>query len=382
MYNRLIGSTLAQSSRSILLLGPRQVGKSTLIRTLKPDLEIDLANESEYFLFQMELNELVRRVESTRAGTIFVDEIQRIPRLTNTIQHLIDHHPRLKFYLTGSSARKLRRGKANLLPGRIFSFHMSALCLKEIGPDWNEEQAMRFGCLPGVLTLPKIEEKKLLLQTYSNYYLKEEIMAEALVRQIDGFLRFLYVAAMNAGHYLDISKMAKRSRIPRQSAVRHIEILEDTLIAARCKNDPDLDEEAVDLIQHPRLYFFDLGVLNALRGSFEVGREREGFLFEHLIYSQIVNSALASGMEFSMHNFRTRGGMEVDFIVKVAGTKFAIECKAADCISDGDLRALRHIDKYYKKIEKIVIYRGRHPQKEDNIWILPLPDALRAMGLH
>lgn len=381
MYNRLLSDQIFKKSKSLLILGPRQVGKSTLIQQLKPDLSVNLANEKEYFIFQTELSELERRISASNAKTIFVDEIQRIPRLTNTIQSLIDENPRLKFYLTGSSARKLRKGKANLLPGRVLNFFLAPLAAEELQDDWNEDSAMIYGSLPGIVNLQNPKDKKELLRSYSSTYLKEEILAEALVRQVDGFVRFLSASAQDAGLYLDFSKISKKAKIPRQSAIRHFEILEDTLIARKVENDPDLSLEQVDLVKHPRFYFFDLGVLNALRGNFSLNQERVGFLFEHMIFNQIVNSATGRNIDFQVSNFRTRGGLEVDFILKLEGKKFAIECKASELVTSSEVGTIQKIDQYYKKIEKIIIYRGKRELKDGNVWILPFSRARAVLGL-
>jgi predicted AAA+ superfamily ATPase len=381
MYNRLLSDRIVKKSKSLLILGPRQVGKSTLIQQLKPDLSVNLANEKEYFIFQTELSELERRISASNAKTIFIDEIQRIPRLTNTIQSLIDENPRLKFYLTGSSARKLRKGKANLLPGRVLNFFLAPLATEELQDDWNEDSAMIYGSLPGIVNLQNPKDKKELLRSYSSTYLKEEILAEALVRQVDGFVRFLSASAQDAGLYLDFSKISKKAKIPRQSAIRHFEILEDTLIARKVENDPDLSLEQVDLVKHPRFYFFDLGVLNALRGNFSLNQERVDFLFEHMIFNQIVNSATGRNLDFQVSNFRTRGGLEVDFILKLEGKKFAIECKASELVTSSEVGTIQKIDQYYKKIEKIIIYRGKRELKDGNVWILPFSKARAVLGL-
>lgn len=381
MYSRLIFKQLEKKNKSFLILGPRQVGKSTLINQLSPDLKINLANESEYFTFQTELSELERRIEATNPKTVFIDEIQRIPRLTNTIQTLIDDNPKLKFFLTGASARKLRKGKANILPGRIITYYMSPLTMAELGSDWNENDALLFGSMPGVINFDNEQDKKELLRSYTSTYLKEEIMAEALVRQVDGFVRFLNAAAYEAGRYLDYSKLAKKAKVARQSVVRHFEILEDTLIAHKVENDPDLDEEKVDLVKHPRFYFFDLGILNALRSNFSLNEERIGFLFEHMVYNQIVNSANGKHLDYKIHNFRTRGGLEVDFILNLEGHKFAIECKTAKSIYSGDLSSLEKIKSYYPKAARILIYRGQKELKDDGIWILPFKKAMAVLGL-
>jgi len=378
MYNRLISNELRSCKKSILLLGPRQVGKSTLIESLNPDLRINLANESEYFSFQSNLNELERRIGASAPRTVFIDEIQRIPRLTNTIQDLVDHNKQLKFYLTGSSARKLKRGRANLLPGRLISFSLAPLSFLELGSDFDIEHAMSFGFLPEVQTLQSIKEKKQLLMSYANQYLKEEILAEALVRSVDGFVRFLREAAVDSGKFLDFSKIARKSKIPRQSGVRHFEILVDTMIAHRSENDPDFD--SIDLVRHPKFFFFDLGVLNAILGSFQVSKDREGLLFEHFIFNQLFNTGTALNLDFEIYNFRTRGGLEIDFMLKRDNKRFAIECKSSDSVSSSELNSLRSLDQYKIKCEKLVIYRGKRELKDDKIWILPIAKAFEVMG--
>jgi predicted AAA+ superfamily ATPase len=379
MYSRILSKKIAKSSKSILLLGPRQVGKSTLINSLNPDLSINLANEEEYFLFQSDSNELSSRIEALKPKSVFIDEIQRIPRLTNTIQTIIDEKPNIKFYLSGSSARKLRRGKANLLPGRIFSYELPPLCIQELSKDWHDISGMRFGFLPGVLNLNQESEKKKLLQSYANTYLKEEILAESLVRGIDGFVRFLREAAIASGCFLDISKLAKKAKVPRQSVVRHFEVLEDTLIVRKVGNDPDLDEDIVDLIKHPKFFFFDIGVVNALRGSFDISGDRIGGLWEHIVFNQLVNSAQSNDIEMQIYNFRTRGGLEVDFILSLGSKKYAIECKATTNPDDSDYKNLLAINKYYQKIEKILIYRGKHEKKRNGVWTLPLDKTLNLL---
>lgn len=381
MYNRILSTKLGKSSKSILLLGPRQTGKSTLLNSLNPDLTINLAQEEEYFIFQSNLSELENRVEAQNPKTIFIGEIQRIPRLTNSIQVILDNNKNIKFYMSGSSARKLRKGRANLLPGRIFTYHLAPLCLSELKKDWNDLNSMKYGFLPGVVTLSDDREKKKILQSYANTYLKEEILAESLVRGVDGFVRFLREAACISGGFLDYSKLSKKSKIPRQSTVRHFEILVDTLIAKKLQNDPDLDENHCDLVKHPRFFFFDIGVVNALRGSFDTPLDRVGPLWEHVVFNQLQNSIQSYDSDWQIYNFRTRGGLEIDFILSMSSQKVAIECKAATHIDKSDYRNLFEIQRYYPKIKRIVIYRGKNEKKDQGIWILPLPKALKILGL-
>lgn len=384
MITRLLAPKLKQAGKSILLLGPRQVGKSTLIQTLEPDLTINLADEEVFLQFQIDPGLLRRRTEAlssrARIRTVFVDEVQRIPQITNTVQALLDRDKSLKFYLSGSSARKLKRGGANLLPGRILSFKLGPVTASELNYILNDELLLKYGSLPEIVTLKDQHVREKLLSTYAATYVKEEIQAEALVRSLPGFLRFLDVAAQSSGNYVDLSKMAKWARIPRQSAARHFEILEDTLIAYRLEKDPGLEEES--LVKHPRFYFFDVGVLNALQGSFALSSDRVGRLFEHLFVSQLFASFFARAIDPQVYNFRTRGGLEVDFIIKIRGKVFAVEVKASRTVSDPDIAPLRQIERYYgKRIERFVAYRGSEEQKDGKIWILPWTKVLREMGL-
>lgn len=381
MYNRLLFSPIQKSPKSVLLLGPRQVGKSTLIQELNPDLSINFSNEGEFFDFQSNPVELQQRLESSRARTIFIDEVQRIPRVLNSVQDILDQNSRLKFYLTGSSARKLRRSRANLLPGRVFTYQMAPLSLLELNQDWSNSFALKFGSLPGIYGLKNDLEIKKLLRSYSNVYLKEEIMAESLVRGVDGFVRFLREAATFSGSFLDYSKLAQRAKVPRQSVVRHFEILEDTLLVKKTESDPDMLERDIDLVKHPKFFFFDLGVVNALRGSFEISTDRIGFQWEHLVFNQMINTGVALDLDFDIFNFRTRGGLEVDFIFSMEGKKTAIECKSSAQVLSQDLGNLREISKYYSKINKIVLYPGKVEKKESDVWILPLRKGLEVLGL-
>jgi predicted AAA+ superfamily ATPase len=312
--------------------------------------------------------------------TVFIDEIQRIPRLTNTLQVIMDSDPKLKFYLSGSSARKLRKGKANLLPGRLFTYYLAPLSVSEMNKDWNEDKAMQFGTLPGVCNLTKESEKKKLLQSYANTYLKEEILSESLVRGVDGFVRFLREAAIHSGSFLDYSKLSKKSKVPRQSVVRHFEILEDTLIARKVECDPFIDSDQVDLVKHPKYFFFDLGVVNALRGGFEITADKIGAAWEHLVFNQIVNSAQAFDLDYQIYNFRTRGGLEIDFVVRFENQIFAIECKSSTTVDSSDIKNLLAAEKFYPQSKKIVIYRGKHEKKQSGVWMLPLPKALEVLG--
>jgi len=197
LFSRLVAGAIANSQKSVLLLGPRQTGKSTLMRALKPDLEIDLAHEAVFLEFAQNPRALEERMAAVKSKTVFIDEVQRLPSLLNTMQSIIDRgaakSPR--FLLTGSSARKLRRGRANLMPGRIHTFDLGPLCAAECDYKLDVQSALATGTLPGIYSEANPNERKKTLRSYAATYLKEEIQAEALTRNIEGFARVLPVVA-------------------------------------------------------------------------------------------------------------------------------------------------------------------------------------------
>ena len=226
-------------------------------------------DEKTYLDIKSNPSELVERIRSEQPKLVLVDEIQRHPPLLNTIQVLLDskeYKNKLKFLLSGSSARKLKRGEANLLPGRLFAYELGPLCAAELDYKFNIQRVLQFGLLPEAYLSDDAEVTKKLLSTYSGVYLKEEIQAEALTRNIEGFSRFLLAAAKSAGQILDYSKIAKQAKIERKACSRFHEILKDTLIAYRIVV---FNETDANISKRPKYYFFDTGVLNGLLENFK-----------------------------------------------------------------------------------------------------------------
>ncbi len=380
MISRLINKKILNSSKSILLLGPRQTGKSTLLNSMKPDLMVNLAMESEFLRYSTNIDLLESLIESEKPRLVFIDEIQRIPSMLNSIQAIIDQAKNkkpIKFLLSGSSARKLRRGHANLLPGRIFTYNLGGLCAKELDYKMDLNKALRVGCLPEPYFEKNVEIGRKLLESYSSTYLKEEIQAEALSRNIQGFARFLALMANVSGTILDYSKISSKAKVSRTSCVRFVEILEDTLVAQKVcvfEGAPD-----ADTIKHSKIYFFDVGVLNGLLNNYEASPDRIGNLFEHFIFSQIRNTAMALDLPFEIFFFRTRNGVEVDFIVKLRNKIFAIEVKIGD-ISNSDLTGLRAFRNYYPKVHKCIAVSTKEKSRiVDNILIMDWARMLKVL---
>ena len=259
MIARTLGPILAASKKSFLLLGPRQTGKSTLVSSLNPDVEINLAHEPTFLEFLRNPSELEQRLRLYRDHiSVFIDEVQRLPSLLNTVQFLLDQpKSRFKFYLTGSSARKLRRGQANLLPGRIHTYTLGPLSCGELGYALDVRQALSFGTLPGIWVEEDNKTREKTLRSYAATYLKEEVQAESLARNLEGFARFLNIVGGWAGQYLDLAKIATAAYIARQTAVRYFEVLEDCLLVRRV--DAFAKSLTRRLVQHPKFFFFDVG---------------------------------------------------------------------------------------------------------------------------
>jgi len=381
MIQRTLEKLLRGSGKSLLLLGPRQTGKSTLVASLKPDLTINLAHEPTFLEFARNPEELEQRLGATRnLRTVFLDEIQRLPSLLNTIQSILDRGGGPRFYLTGSSARKLRRGHANLLPGRVHTYSLGPLVSGELDRELDTRAALSTGTLPGIYVDPDGSSRVKTLSSYCATYLKEEIQAEALARNIEGFSRFLHVAAACAGSFLDLSKLASEAGIARQSAVRFFEILEDTLIVRRAE--AFAKSERRRLVQHPRFFFFDTGVLNGVMGNFEPSPDRIGVLMEHLVFNQIVHTASSLDQDIRVSSFRTEHGAEVDFIVETRKDTWAVEVKASKSIGRHDLRGLKRFREFHgKKCGAVVLYLGTVEKRIEGIEILPWQVGLARMGL-
>lgn len=382
MIPRMIQVPMQKTKKSILILGPRQTGKSTLANALNPQLKINLARESEFLQFAGNPDELEQRIRRSKPKLVMIDEVQRLPGLLNTIQAIVDEKKTdIRFLLTGSSARKLRRGAANLLPGRVILFEMTPLVAAELNYQIDTERVLKFGSLPGIFTEEDDSECANILKSYSATYLKEEIQAEALTRNIEGFARFLKVVGACATTFLDISKLASEAQVPRQTAVRFFEILEDTLIVERCP--PYAQDERKRLVQHPRFFFFDIGVLNGLLGGFHIIDHFKGRAFEHLVFNQISHSLKAMRKEGRISTFRTSGGAEVDFILEMDGKIYAIEVKASKQVSRSDLSGLRSFSDFVKnkKVTPLVFYEGLQAKAVEGVPVLPWLEGLQEIGL-
>lgn len=369
-----------KNKKSVLLLGPRQTGKSTLSKDLKPDLSFNLANEGVFLDFAKDPRYLESEIKLKlrNKGLVFIDEVQRLPKLMNTLQDLIDNNKDLRFLLTGSSARKLKRDHANLLPGRLHTYNLGPIISSEMNYEMKTDQILSMGALPGVITDEDRTNAKKTLKSYATTYLHEEIKAEALTKNLDGFTRFLFSIAADSTKFLDLSKVSKNIGVPRQTVQRFFEILEDTLIVQRCE--AFAKSEKRRLVQHPRFFIFDNGVLNALLGSFSLSVDRRGLLFENLFFTQLKTSLAASNLDYRLSTYRTDNGAEVDFVLEIEDRIFALELKSG-AFGKKDLNGFKSFQDFMgkRKIENYVLTPEGPHRLIDDIEVLSWQDFLKIL---
>ena len=370
--------------RSFFLFGPRQTGKSTLIRsTLGEDSwAVDLL-ETDTFLRYLRAPELFRReaeqkIAGGRAKTIFVDEIQRLPVLLDEIHLLLERH-KCRFILSGSSARKLRRGGTNLLAGRAAERRLFPFVYAEVSEGFDLEEALRFGTLPPIHGRP-VEEKIDTLAAYANTYLREEIQQEGLVRNLGGFARFLDVAAAQCGELVNFSAIARECALPTRTVQAYYEILDDTLVAYRLE--PWVKSVRKRLVAHSKFYLFDTGVTNALnrRLASPPDRATRGRLFQQLMILETQRMVWYLKSEAQLHFWRTNTGAEVDLLVDKRGQpSAAYEIKSGRRIVGADLTGLRSFREEHPKVPCGVICDAPEEYEIDGVQVLPWREYLERL---
>ncbi|MCG3205682.1 MAG: hypothetical protein KCHDKBKB_02404 [Elusimicrobia bacterium] len=364
MISRILSQRLKSSKKSVLLLGPRQVGKSTVCRALNPKRIINLADESIFLSYSKDAAKLLRELRADREpGLIVIDEIQRVPALLNSVQAFLDEGGLSRFILTGSSARKLKRGGANLLPGRIILEHLDPLNIWELKEEFELEKILLQGSLPGIYTDPT--EGLQVLNTYAQVYIREEIQAESLTKNIGAYARFLDAAAEASGDWLNYSKFSSDAELSKTSVRRFFDILTETLIAFRLPAfEPRQSHRRIS--QRDRYIFFDIGVRNAILGLAGqiLPNIEKGKLFEQWFILQCFSYAHSFGNQWKFSSFRTDTGLEVDLIIDTGPHLIAAECKYSRNVSETDLRGLRAFSELaHKPVKKYLICLADQPQK-------------------
>jgi predicted AAA+ superfamily ATPase len=330
---------------------------------------------SDQFLKYSRQPELFRReclykIQNEGLSLVLLDEIQRIPQLLNEVHHLIET-TKCRFILTGSSARKLRSGGVNLLAGRAVRRELFPFVYREIAGSMQLDEALRFGTLPGIYGRAQ-DEMADMLRTYAGTYLKEEVLAEGLVRNLGAFSRFLDVAAAQAGEQVSFSSIARECQVPVATVRNHYEILEDTRLGFRLE--PWRQSVRRRLVAQPKFYFFDLGVLNGLLSQLTCSPDpvREGRLFEQFIVLETFRMRHYLQSESSLFFWRTNHGAEVDLVVEKHGRLTAgIEIKATAHVGGRHLTGLRSLADEYPGLPLLVVARVEHPYRLGQVEVLP-----------
>src|SRR5262245_9106171 len=364
-------------AQSFFLFGPRGTGKSTWLRHQFPEaLVVDLLQPDVY----RERSARPRRLRTVvlrapHCDTVVVDEVQRVPELLNVVHALIEQPVPQRFVLTGSSARKLRRGGVDLLAGRALHYSMHPFMAAEF-PRSQLTTALHHGLLPLVVASPQPDE---VLRAYATLYLQEEVQFEGWARNIGGFARFLETVSFSHAAVLNISNVARECQIERKTVAGYLEVLEDLLLAFRLPVFTRRAQRQTSV--HPKLYLFDAGVYRSLRprGPLDRAEEIDGCAFEGLVAQHLRAWIAYARRDCTLYFWHTRSGVEVDFIVYGAGGFWALEVKNTARVRSQDLRALQSFRADYPECEPIFLYRGAERLRIDGIWCVPSEEFLRQM---
>ncbi len=384
---------LAKTKRSVFLFGPRGVGKSTLIQHEYPEtkktLWINLLVPEEEDRFNRSPSLLKEMVAEKKPSLVVIDEIQKTPRLLDVVHDLIESRG-TRFILTGSSARKLKRGAANLLAGRASSYHLDALTSFELGDKFKLEDALELGLLPYLYFPSKTSSKNALtradkisfLQSYARTYLKEEIQLEQIVRKIDPFRNFLEVSAQMNGKIIEYSNIARDVRVDEKTVAEYFSILEDTLVGFLLH--PYHRSVRKKQGTRPKFYWFDTGVKRALERTLDVPLKPQtsafGEAFEHFVILEIKKIANIISPDIRLSFIRTSDGtQEIDLIIERPGKPLVlIEIKSSTAIIDEkSVNKLKRFEKDFDKAELYILSRDKKERRVNGVRIIPWDKGIR-----
>jgi predicted AAA+ superfamily ATPase len=374
--------TLARG-KSILLLGARQTGKTTFVRhELKPDVEISFVRQQDRLRYEKNLNLLEQEIVSlaqrhSKKPLVFIDEIQKIPRLMDSVQYLIDKDI-AQFILSGSSARKLKHGKEiNLLPGRVVCYNFAPLSYLEIPNEFLKlEQLLVFGSLPHIITEQDEQNREVDLASYVTTYLEDEIRAEAAVRNIGHFAQFLQLAAGESGEKCNMSRLSQDIGVAVSTISNYFEILDDCLIAYRIEPISDTTTKR-RLIKSAQYLFFDLGIRRVCANDgVKLPSRLLGKLFEQYIGLQLLTFRDLYNSLIKIRYWHDSAGPEIDYVLEIAGKYIPIEVKWSEAPNARDYKYLeRFLVEYDNADEGYIICRtpNRYSISSGNKIITVLP---------
>lgn len=379
---------ILKRGKSVLLLGPRQTGKTTLINDYDADFKITLLIAKTRRQYEADPDRLIREVEAIgkkngKIPLIIIDEVQKVPALMDGVQYLIDNGLG-QFILTGSSARKLRHNRnINLLPGRVIQLRLDPLTFDELSHNLAPiEHFLSFGSLPAIYLESDDSIREEELDSYVGLYLEEEVRTEALVRDIGAFENFLRLASIESGNIVNFDKISKDIGVARTTIAGYYQILEDCLIAERIE--PYLEAKTRRrLTKAPKYLFFDLGLRRlAAKEQKDLPEKYLGALFKQLIGLELIRWSRLQEKRIAMHFWRDATGPEVDWILSCHQSLLPIEVKWTNTPSKADAKHLQLFLKEYANAKKgYVVCQVERPQMlADNIEAIPWQDLIDRLG--
>jgi predicted AAA+ superfamily ATPase len=368
---------LSPPKQSFFLFGPRGTGKSTWLRQALPDtVVVDLLQPDVARELAARPERLRDIVHGARSGaTVVIDEVQRVPDLLHVVHAVLESRERRRFVLTGSSARKLRRGGVNLLAGRavVRTLHPFMAC--ELGR-FDLDAALRRGLVPLVVAAEHPDD---VLRAYASLYLNEEVRLEGWARDVGAFARFLEAISYSHGAVLNVANVARECEVERKTVASYVEVLEDLLLSFRVPVFTRRAKRATTV--HAKLFLFDTGIFRSLRpkGPLDHPELIDGAALEGLVAQHLRAWLAYRGDDAQLFFWRTRSGVEVDFVVYGAAGFWGVELKNTTRVRPEDLRGLQAFADDFPKAETILLYRGTRRERRGRTWVLPVEDFLRAL---
>lgn len=370
-----IPRTINPPKGSYFLLGPRGTGKSTwLLHQYPKATRIDLLlgeEERRFSAYPERIRDIVKALSP--GSTLILDEIQRVPKLLPEIHALIEKKTEIQYIMTGSSSRKLRRSVSDLLGGRALLRQMGPFMASELKEKFSLEKALKTGLIPLIWESTDSAER---LRDYLHLYLKEEVQAEGLVRQIGDFSRFLEVASFSHAAIWTSTDISRESSVKRATVDNYLHILEDLLLAFTL---PVFTRRAKrKLIAHSKFYFFDAGIYRILRpqGILDSSQEIDGLALEGLVAQHLRNWVLAQNQPHSLSFWRTQTRLEVDFIIYGPKGFWAIEVKRSSNLGPDDVRSLVAFKEEYPEAECLFVTSGKRKEIYRGFPVIPIEEFL------
>lgn len=376
-----IPRSLQPPKASFFLFGPRGTGKSTWLLNAYPKaLRIDLLDRETERLLLAKPERLIEYIKPLKDGDVcIIDEIQRVPELIPVIHSLIEDKRGIQFILTGSSARKLRRTTGDLLGGRLLIRHMSPFMANELKANFPIKTALRFGLIPVVWQSSEVDEQ---LRGYVAAYLKEEVQMEGLVRNIGDFARFMEIASFSHASLLSPTEIARESQVKRQTVTNYLHVLEDLLLAFTLPVFTRRAKRA--LVSQSKFYYFDTGIFRELRprGPLDKEADIEGPALEGLVAQHLRSWTLSQKETHHLYFWRTRSGVEVDFIIYGPSGFWAIEVKRSGNITPKDVKPLTTFQKEFPEAKCFLLFGGTTAQEIRDIPCLPVENFLKDLDIN